>query len=210
MGAGKTTLCRLIAESWGAGLVLEPSEDNPFLEPFYNDPKRFAFPVQMFYLINRWRQQDGIRQADLFQELVVSDYLFEKDRLFAEQTLEAMELSLYDRFAGALGESAPKPDLILYLDIPTEVLLQRISRRARPGESAISAEYIDDLRARYERLWARYTDAPVLRLDNRTLNYADDEEARERILTIVRGALFGGAMVGRRAEAHGQPTLFGA
>jgi len=166
----------------------------------------------------------------LFQELVVSDYLFEKDRLFAELTVEPLELELYERFAGALGESSPKPDLILYLDLPTEVLLQRIARRARPGESAISAEYIEDLRARYERLWAKYTDAPVLRVNNQSLNYADDSQARERILAIVRAAMYDrgsdlfkdAALSGIRGDAgpsgtpgsasdrEVQPSLFGA
>jgi deoxyguanosine kinase len=102
IGAGKTTLCKLLAREWSAELVLEPSENNPFLGPFYDDPRRFAFPVQMFYLINRWRQQTGIQQPDLFEDLVVSDYLFAKDRLFAEKTLDDLELELYDRFASPI------------------------------------------------------------------------------------------------------------
>src|SRR5690349_7004431 len=103
IGVGKTTLCHLLERYRGATLILEPAATNPFLEPFYADPERYAFPVQMFYLINRWRQQSRIRQGDLFTELVVSDYLFEKDRLFAAKTLSAEELTLYDRFAAALG-----------------------------------------------------------------------------------------------------------
>jgi deoxyguanosine kinase len=218
IGAGKTTLCRLIAESWGAELVLEPSEHNPFLGPFYDDPRRFAFPVQMFYLINRWRQQSGIRQTGLFEDLVVSDYLFAKDRLFAEKTLDELEMQLYDRFAGALGEHAPKPDLVVYLDVPTEVLMRRIHRRQAVGEEKIRPEYLDDLRARYERLWAEFTLAPVLRLDNRTMNYADEPEGRERILELIAHALTSGGNgttaasgppASASAEREGQPSLFG-
>lgn len=223
IGAGKTTLCRLLAQSWDARLVLEPAEDNPFLGPFYGDPHRFAFPVQMFYLINRWRQQDQIRQTDMFRELVVSDYLFAKDRLFAEKTLDSLELELYDRFAGALGEIAPKPDLVVYLDVPTDVLMKRIHRRKAVGEEKISAHYLDDLRERYERLWADWRGCPLLRLDNRAIDYADDPAGQARILDVIRDALDG--VRPRKPGANGdagasgspaslveredQPSLFG-
>ena len=103
IGVGKTSLCKLLADTWGGRLVLEPSETNPFLEPFYEDPDRFGFPVQMYYLVTRWKQQAAIRQEELFTQMVVSDYLFEKDRLFAEKTLSNMELELYDRFAAMTG-----------------------------------------------------------------------------------------------------------
>jgi deoxyguanosine kinase len=230
IGAGKTTLCRLITDEWHGRLVLEPSEDNPFLESFYVDPARFAFPVQMFYLVNRWRQQDQIRQQELFESVVVSDYLFEKDRLFAEKTLQPLELELYDRFAAALGERAPAPDLVVWLDAPTAVLLERIARRAIPGEDRITAAYLDDLRDRYERLWAGYTAAPVLRVDNRDMNYADEPLGRRRVLDLIRNALEGrrpsGAFGSTGASSSGigpggtpgsgepdrevQPALFGA
>lgn len=220
IGAGKTTLCRLLAREWNASLVLEPAEDNPFLEPYYADPHRFAFPVQMFYLVNRWRQQDGIRQGELFQELVVSDYLFAKDRLFAEKTLDERELELYDRFAGALGESAPLPDLVVYLQAPTEVLMQRIARRQAPGEERITPEYLEDLRERYGRLWAHWTACPVLRLDNQDMNYADDPAGRQRVLDLIRSALYGASPTGAHGGAgvsvspgssdrEDQPSLFG-
>lgn len=218
IGAGKTTLCKLIAESWGAELILEPSEHNPFLGPFYDEPRRFAFPVQMFYLINRWRQQSNIRQTGLFEDLVVSDYLFAKDRMFAEKTLDELEMELYDRFAGVLGEIAPKPDLVVYLDVPTEVLMRRIHRRQAVGEEKIQPEYLDDLRERYERLWAEFTLCPVLRLDNRTVNYADEPEGRAKILELIQDALLGngngtvpasGPPASASAEREGQPSLFG-
>jgi deoxyadenosine/deoxycytidine kinase len=222
IGAGKTTLCRLLARAWKAGLVLEPSEDNPFLGPFYADPARFAFPVQMFYLVNRWRQQDQIRQQDLFEDLVVSDYLFAKDRMFAEKTLEPAELDLYDRFARALGESSPRPDLVVWLDAPTSVLLERIRRRAAPGEAAITRAYLDDLRARYHRLWATWSACPVLALDNQDMDYADDPAGRSTVLELIQDALSGktppkipGSTTLVPAEATRedreiQPSLFGA
>lgn len=212
IGVGKTTLCRLLERERGAELFLEPAATNPFLEPFYRDPERFAFPVQMFYLINRWRQQTAIRQGDLFTPLVVSDYLFEKDRLFAEKTLPPAELELYDRFAGALGEQTPTPDLLVFLDAPTEVILERIERRRAPGEEVIQPAYLDDLRERYLELLGGWRGCPVLRLDNRDMNYADDEGAQMRLLSWIDTALAGEPLPpeapGSISDREVQPSLF--
>jgi deoxyadenosine/deoxycytidine kinase len=212
IGVGKTSLCRVLRDAWGARLVLEPAETNPFLEPFYDDPVRYALPVQLFYLMNRWRQQATIRQGDLFTEVVVSDYLFEKDRMFAEKTLGPEELEIYERFAGVLGPQAPRPDLVVFLDAPTPVLLERIARRAAPGEHHIGAAYLDDLRERYERLWARFAACPVLRIDNRDMNYVDDLSGRAAVLNRIEAAFAGrldseapGSVVDREAW----PELFG-
>ncbi len=213
IGVGKTTLCRLLERERGAQLFLEPAATNPFLEPFYADPERYAFPVQMFYMYSRWRQQSRIRQGDLFTDLVVSDYLFEKDRLFAEKTLGEEELELYDRFASALGEQAPRPDLVVYLQAPIDTVMKRIARRRAPGEAAITEVYLRDLAARYERLWASYTRAPLLRIDNRDMNYADDAAAQRELLRLVDLALDGGATrvaPGSDPDREAQPSLFGA
>lgn len=191
IGVGKTSLCRLLSESWGGKLVLEPCETNPFLEPFYRDPARFSFPVQMYYLMTRWKQQEGIRQGDLFSDLVIADYLFEKDRLFAEKTLSPLELDLYDRFAGALGESAPRPDLVVFLDAPIDTILARIAERACPGEDLIERDYLVDLRARYQRLLGSWTQCPVLYLDNTHLNYVADDSVKQSVLSLIRDGLDG-------------------
>ena len=211
MGAGKTTLCRLLAETWGARLVLEPADTNPFLASYYSDPVRYALPAQLFYLVTRWRQQNEIAQGDLFSDVVVADYLFAKDRLFAEQTLPPLELELYDRLAGALGESVPYPDLIVWLDSPTQVLLRRIAERRSPGEDAISARYVDDLRSRYERLWSKWTGCPILRLDNRDMDYRSDPVARGAVLDRIEAALSGKGLEspGSVVDREEQPSLFG-
>ncbi len=213
IGVGKTSLCRLLEEAWGAELFLEPSETNPFLEAYYEDPIRYAFPVQMFYLVTRWKQQDRIRQPELFTETVVSDYCFQKDRLFAEKTLEPTELELYDRFAGALGEQAPVPDLLIYLEAPTDVLMSRIERRQAPGEYLIERPYLEDLRARYEVLLESWTSCPVLRLNNEAINYVDSEEGRALVLRTVEAALNGETAPeapGSDLDREAQPDLFGA
>ena len=212
IGVGKSTLCRVIRDAWGAHLVMEPDAINPFLESYYLDPDRFAFPVQMFYLITRWRQQQSIRQLDLFHDLVVSDYLWMKDRMFAEKTLPGVELELYDHFATALGETAPVPDLLIYLEAPLDTLMGRIEERGAPGEERIQQDYLVDLLARYDRLLADWDACPVLRINNRDMDYARDPGDRERVLALIQQALDG-----RLASTPGssyedrevQPSLFG-
>jgi deoxyguanosine kinase len=213
IGVGKSTLSRLLRDEWGAKLVLEPAADNPFLEPYYQDPARFALPVQFFYLITRWRQQATIRQTDLFESMVVSDYLFAKDRLFAEKTLPPDELALYDQFMGALGGSSPTPDLLVYLEAPTAVLMKRIEKRNAPGEERITTAYLEDLRIRYDRLLAGWDRCPVLRLDNRDMDVIVDPAARRRLLNMIDTILKTGALPntpGSDSDREVQPSLFGS
>jgi len=192
IGVGKTSLSKLLAKEWGARLVLEPWEHNPFLAAFYDDRERYAFPAQMFYLASRSAQQLALRQADLFEELIVADYIFQKDRLFAEETLKGDEMALYDRFARMLCTSAPKPDFVLFLDAPTEVIRSRIAKRGIEAEQVIRASYLDSLRRRYYALWDRYTDAPVYVLDTSKMDYTDPESGdMERILEMLQGWLDG-------------------
>jgi len=210
IGVGKSTLCRLLHTAWGMKLVLEPAETNPFLESFYEDPARFGFPVQMFYLVNRWKQQQAIRQQDMFEAGVVSDYLFAKDRLFAEKTLPAVELELYDRFAAALGESAPRPDLVVYLHAPLDVVMGRIAKRRAPGEERISKSYVSDLSKRYERLLATWSLCPVLRIDNTQLDYANDADHQQQVLDRIHAALTGEPAPRLEIDvAEAQASLFG-
>jgi deoxyguanosine kinase len=210
IGVGKSTLTRLLAREWGARLVMEPSEQNPFLEPFYQDPLRFAFPVQMYYLSTRWRQQEEIRQGHLFHSDVVADYLFAKDRLFAEKTLNALELELYDRFAGALTDKAPVPDLVVYLEAPIDVVMGRIAERNAPGEYKITEDYLVDLKQRYERMFDRWSASPLLRIDNRDMDYREDSEEWRKLLSRIEGALRGAATTpGSPKDREAQPELFG-
>lgn len=191
IGAGKTTLCHLLARERGAKLVLEPAETNPFLEPYYSDPERYAFPAQMAYLLQRWRQQQSIRQQDLFHGLIVSDYVWQKDQMFAAKTLSGEELELYDRFAEALNENGPKPDLVVWLDAPTPVCMRRIAHRRAPGEHAIDEAYLDDLRERYDALWSSWKACPVLRLDASARNLVEQAADQAVVIARIEAALRG-------------------
>ena len=212
IGVGKTSLCHILESERSARLVLEPCDDNPFLASFYADPDRFAFPAQMFYLASRFSQQMNLRQLDLFSDLIVSDYLWEKDRLFAEETLVGDEMSLYDRFSSLLQGSIEEPDFVLFLDSPTEVVRGRIARRSREGEDVIAEEYLDSLRDRYYQLWSRYTVAPVYVIDTSEIHYVDSDEDKEYMLRLVDGWLSGrpiaGAPTPYKAPSQ-QLTMFG-
>lgn len=212
IGVGKTSLCRLLERELSARLILEPAEDNPFLAAFYADKERFAFPAQMFYLATRYAQQMDLHQPDLFSPLIVSDYLFAKDRLFAELTLSADELALYDRFANLLSGNVTHPDFVLFLDAPTRVIQSRITRRAIASEQGIPADYLDALRARYYALWDRYDRAPVYVLNTSAINYIGDDNDRAYMLDLIGGWLDGAPLVGApepyRSRSKAQISLF--
>lgn len=202
IGVGKTSLCRILEKRWGARLILEPAEDNPFLAAFYADAEHYAFPAQMFYLATRYDQQVRLAQQELFSQAVVSDYHFAKDRIFAQQTLSGPELALYERFAALLHERVPRPDLVLFMDAPTEVIRSRIRRRAIHAEQVIEARYLDNLRERYMALWTAYTEAPVYIVDTTSINYVDDMADQERMLAMIQGWLDG-------RPVPGSPLPFG-
>ena len=191
IGVGKTSLCRLVERELGARLILEPAEDNPFLASFYADQERFAFPAQMFYLATRYAQQMDLHQPELFNRLIVSDYLYAKDRLFAELTLSQAELALYDRFAGLLAGGISPPDFVLFLDAPTRIIQTRIQGRAIASEQRIAPAYLDALRSRYYALWDRYDRSPVYVLDTSHVDYVRNARDKAWILALIQGWLDG-------------------
>lgn len=185
--------------------MLEPCDDNPFLASFYADAERFAFPAQMFYLASRFSQQMNLKQGDLFSELIVSDYLWEKDRLFAEQTLVGHEMALYDRFSSLLQGAITPPEFVVFLDSPTDVVMSRIQRRAIDAEQVIAPEYLDQLRERYYGLWNRYTEAPVYVVDTSRIQYVDNSDDRSFMLSLIDGWLAGEPVAGA-PMAYQPPT----
>ena len=162
IGAGKTSLARRLAESLGGHLVLEEVWENPFLERFYHDGRSAALPAQMSFLFARARQIETLRQADLFSRVRVSDYLFAKDRIFAELNLTREELSLYDQVEASLRLEPPVPDLVIYLQASVDSLLARIARRGVPIERSIDRQYLEKLTDAYARFFHAYNDGPLL------------------------------------------------
>ncbi|MBD3367338.1 MAG: AAA family ATPase [Candidatus Eisenbacteria bacterium] len=185
IGVGKTTLARLLAEKWKAHLKLEVVEENPFLAQFYADMRGYAFQTQLFFLLSRHRQQLEMKQSDMFMERVVADYLFAKDRIFANITLDDNELALYKRLADLLERDVPKPDIVVYLQASDDVLMERIRKRGRDFERDISREYIETLNEAYNYFFFHYTSTPLIVVNTNDIDFvkssADFEELAKEI-----------------------------
>lgn len=174
IGVGKSTLSAALAEEYGARLVSEPVEDNPFLARFYEDPDRYAMTAQLSFLVERYRQQQELVQMDLFQQATVSDYIFAKDKVFAELTLGPDELALYERIYGLLDARIRKPDLVVFLDAETEVLLRRLRKRNRPYEKRIGREYLEKVAEAYRRFFHGYRDTPLLVVHSSEIDFVEN------------------------------------
>jgi deoxyguanosine kinase len=162
IGVGKTALAKRLAESLSADLVLEEVEENPFLERFYRDGRSAALPAQMFFLFARARQIEDLRQPDLFSTVRISDYLFTRDRLFAELNLDTEELKLYDQIAANLAVDAPVPDLVIYLQASVDALMQRLARRNSNCDRYVDRAYLEKLTEAYARFFHAYDEGPLL------------------------------------------------
>jgi len=162
IGAGKTTLAKGLGNKFHAGLVLEEFEDNPFLAKFYSSPNQYAFQTQLYFLMSRYRQQLKINQMDLFHSRIISDYLFAKDRIFAEVNLTEDEFSLYDKIYSLVEKEIPKPDLVIYLQSTPDFLYKRIKQRDRPYERNIEYDYIVKLCEAYNSFFIHYNSSSLL------------------------------------------------
>lgn len=181
IGAGKTTLARRLAADSGARLLLEQPENNPFLPRFYRDPASGALPAQLVFLLQRAGQCEAFAQGDLFDEQWVADFLFDKDRLFAELTLSPADLKLYDTVFERLAWSVPAPSAVIYLTAPVDVLMERIAERGRSYEATISRGYLEDLSAVYARYFAAYKAAPVIEIDISQVDLAAETSAYTQV-----------------------------
>jgi deoxyadenosine/deoxycytidine kinase len=202
IGVGKTTLIEALSSRLGARTVFEVFEENPFLRDFYQDQARYALSTEMFFLLSRFNQQELFAQEDLLQRHSVSDYLFEKCRLFAGLTLSSDEFALFSRVYEILARQVPKPDLVLYLTAPVEVLMERIAARGRDYERSITADYLAELDLRYRSYFASYTDAPVLIVDTTRIDFRDAAQLEQLMARMATGQ--GGEL---DAEALGRLPL---
>jgi deoxyguanosine kinase len=186
IGVGKTTLAAKLAPSLGAELVLERADDNPFLERFYRNPRAGALPAQLYFLFQRAQQLAGLKQQDLFAPVRVADYLMEKDRLFARVTLDEEEYRLYEQVYAKLAIEAPKPDLVIYLQAPVDVLLARIGRRGIRYEQFIDRGYLERLNDAYARFFHEYDAAPLLIVNAGAIDPVNIPEDYEELLAAMR------------------------
>lgn len=186
IGVGKTSLARRLAESFGGELVLEPVDDNPFLQRFYRNGRSAALPAQLFFLFQRARQLEELRQSDLFASVRVADYHIDKDRLFAEVNLDREELALYRQIHDKLDIEAPAPDLVIYLQAPVDALLRRIARRGIPYERMIDRPYLERLTDAYARHFHNFDEAPLLIVNAASIDPVNNEADYRQLYAQIR------------------------
>ena len=191
IGVGKTSLAQLLSKELGARLVLEDFEDNPFLSDFYNDPERFGFQTQLFFLLQRYRQQQDLRQVDIFQKLLITDYMFVKDRLFASLNLDDKEMNLYDTVASHLERNIIRPDIVIYLQADTDILMKNIAKRGRNMERNITWEYIDALNQVYTEYFFRYKDTPLIIINTNNIDFVENENDLKEVIEYIRQPVSG-------------------
>jgi deoxyadenosine/deoxycytidine kinase len=185
IGVGKSTLARGLSRRFNARLILEPVEENPFLSRFYEDRAGLAFQTQLFFLLNRFKQQEEFAQPGLFQHRLVSDYFFPKDRIFASLTLSRDELALYHQVYALLEERIPRPDLVIHLQAPTEVLMHRIASRGREYERKIEADYLDELSRLYNEFFFGYNETPLLVVQSDGVDFANSEDDLDLVVKTI-------------------------
>jgi deoxyadenosine/deoxycytidine kinase len=176
IGVGKTSLAKRLAASFGSELILEQAADNPFLERFYRNPRSAALQTQLYFLFQRTRQLEDIRQQDLFETVRVADYLLDKDRLFAGLTLDEQELELYEQVYARLAIDTPIPDLVIYLQAPTDVLLERIARRGIRYEQQIERGYLEKLAEAYAQFFHNFDAAPLLIVNAAQVDFVNNDQ----------------------------------
>ena len=191
IGVGKTSLANLMSKELSARLVREEFDENPFLPDFYKDPERFAFQTQLFFLLQRYRQQQELRQVDMFQKLLVTDYMFVKDRLFASLNLGEKEMQLYDTVANLLERNIIKPDLVIYLQADTDTLMKNIAQRGREMETDITYEYIDALSQVYTEYFFRYQDTPLVIINTNNIDFVHNEDDLKEVIKYIRQPVSG-------------------
>jgi deoxyadenosine/deoxycytidine kinase len=182
IGVGKTTLAHRLAETFNYQVLLERPQENPFLERFYQDPKRYALQTQLFFLFQRAEQLRDARQEDLFTDVKVSDFLIDKDKLFAEVTLDEDEYKLYQNVYQHMTFDAPTPDLVIYLQAPSDVLLQRIQQRGVASERDINGAYLDRLNDAYARFFHFYDRSPLLIINATDIDIVNREEDYQQLV----------------------------
>ena len=192
IGVGKTSLAQKLSAAFGSDLLLERPEENPFLERFYSARQQFALPTQLFFLFQRARQLQELKQGDMFRPVRVADFLLEKDSLFARLNLDDDELRLYEQVYAQLSLDLPTPDLVIYLQAPTEVLIERVRKRGIDYERAIDRDYLQQLSEAYMRFFYQYNSAPLLIVNTAEVNFVDSDADFKILLEHILAMRGGG------------------
>lgn len=185
IGVGKTSFVELLTKKFDADKVLE-NLDNPFLKEFYGDQPGAAFQVQLFFLLNRYRQLQELTNRNLFHQVTLIDYIFPKDKIFAYLNLDDSELLIYDKLYALLEEQSPKPDMVIFLQAETRTLVERIKRRNRGYESEISEDYINEVNKAYNYFFFHYTQTPLLVIDTTAIDFVHHEEHLDELVEQIR------------------------
>ena len=185
IGSGKTTLATMLANDLDARLVLEQFADNPFLPKFYSDPEKHAFPLELFFMAERYHQLKNLKEQDLFKPQIVSDYFFVKSKLFAQNNLKKDEMQLFNRLFDIMLSSLSKPDLLVYLYSDVERLQQNIKNRGRDFEQNISDEYLQNIQDKYLDFLRKQNDFPVLLLDVTSVDFVADKKIYDKIGELI-------------------------
>ena len=186
IGVGKTSLAERLAERLDATSLFEEWKQNPFLQPFYDGKPGAAFQVELFYLLSRYRQQQELLQRKLFAQHTLCDYVFEKSKLFAYLNLEDSELLIYEKLYSLLSESVPRPDLVIYLQAPTDVLLRRIRARKRAEEAALSEEYLAEVNRAYSHYFFHYSQTPLLVVNTTDVDFVKNPDDVDDLMRQIK------------------------
>ena len=186
IGVGKTSLAKILSEELQGRLVLEEFEDNPFLRDFYNDRKRWAFQTQINFLISRYYQQLRLQQVDLFADKIISDYMFAKDKLFAQTSLDDNEILLYKKLATIFEKNITYPDLVIFLQSDVDRLMENIRKRARDYETDIEWEYLSQLNEIYNQYFFSYDKSNLLVINTNDIDFVNDKQDLDQILQVIK------------------------
>jgi len=191
IGAGKTSLVNLLGEQFDAQIVREVDDENPFIDKFYQDRDSFGFQTQIFFLLNRFNQYLELAQRELFNSVVIIDYLFQRDKIFAQLNLEDHEYRLYEQIFNLIGPKTPKPDLVIFLQASTEVLLERVSKRGRDYEAFMDPDYLDSVNKAFNNFFFYYSDTPLLVINTNEIDFVEKKCDLEELINKINNHRIG-------------------
>ena len=191
IGAGKTSLVNLLEQQYGARVILEENDSNPFIAKFYEDQETYSFQTQIYFLLSRYNQYMELAQRDLFNSVVVIDYLFQRDKIFAQLNLEDHEYRLYEQIYNLIGSKAPKPDLVIFLQASTKVLLERVSKRGRDYEAFMDPDYLDSVNKAFNNFFFYYSNTPLLVINTNEIDFVEKKCALEELINKVNSHKIG-------------------